>query len=211
MNRYVKKYSRIFKAELIARHFENPEKKTRAYIKRLRKMYGSEIFREHNVYPTMNVPMIYAVIAMCLELKKYSLSDSEIIKFTNTAFRRRKKAFKAFASFVDMFPFCYRIAEKWNISDHKKRIGDGSITYDKFEVSDGKIEYDISKCMYVEMFRYYGIRSLCKIFCTTDVFAYSALRKHIKFVRHSDLSTGNSCHDEIFDRNKLRKFKNMEF
>ena len=61
-----------------------------------------------------------------------------------------------------------------------------------------EIEYYISKCMYVEMFAYYGIRPLCKIFCNTDRIAYSGLTRHVKYVRHSDLSDGCACCDEIF-------------
>ncbi len=52
--------------------------------------------------------------------------------------------------------------------------------------------------MYVEMFAHYGIRLLCKIFCNTDLIAYSGLTRHVKFVRHSDLSDRNACFDEIF-------------
>lgn len=37
-----------------------------------------------------------------------------------------------------------------------------------------------------------------KIFCNTDRIAYSGLTRHVKFVRHSDLSDGNACFDEIF-------------
>ncbi|MCR5603785.1 MAG: L-2-amino-thiazoline-4-carboxylic acid hydrolase [Lachnospiraceae bacterium] len=59
-------------------------------------------------------------------------------------------------------------------------------------------EKEISKCMYVEIFKYYGIRPLCKLFCNTDRIAYSGLTRHVNFVRHSDLSDGDVCFDEIF-------------
>jgi len=81
-------------------------------------------------------------------------------------------------------------------------VKDGSISYDQFEVSDGKIEYSISRCAYTEMFETYGIRSLCKIFCMTDTTAYSNLTKHVKFIRYSDLSDGDCCHDIILDKKK---------
>ncbi len=64
----------------------------------------------------------------------------------------------------------------------------------------GLLEYNISKCMYVEMFLCYGIRQLCKIFCNTDRIAYSGLTRHVRFVRHSDLSDGDTCHDEIIKK-----------
>ena len=47
------------------------------------------------------------------------------------------------------------------------------------------------------MFERYGIRPLCKIFCLTDEFAYAQLPRHVRFIRHSDLSDGVCCHDEI--------------
>ena len=63
-----------------------------------------------------------------------------------------------------------------------------------------KVEYHISKCMYVEMFETYGIRELCKIFCMTDEKAYAGLTRHVRFIRHSDLSDGPACFDEVIRR-----------
>ena len=40
-----------------------------AYKQRLQEMYKSPAFVQHNVYSTMDVVKIYAVIAICLELK----------------------------------------------------------------------------------------------------------------------------------------------
>ena len=52
------------------------------------------------------------------------------------------------------------------------------------------------------MFEAYGIRGLCKIFCMTDTTSYENLRHHVTFIRHSDLSDGDACHDEIIRRRK---------
>lgn len=205
MEKYIKKYSKLYKSALIERNFSDIEGKTTSYKKRLNEMYASDVFMKHNVYPTMNVEMVYSVITMCLELKEYGLSDNEIITFVNEAFKKRKKFFGALEKIINSLPNSYQIARKWNISDHEKRVRDGSITYDFFEVSEGKVEYTISKCMYIEMFEYYGIRSLCKIFCMTDEYAYANLTKHVKFIRHSDLSDGEACHDEIIDKRFLEQ------
>lgn len=160
-------------------------------------MYDSETFAKHNVYPTMDVVKIYAVIAMCLELKKENISDAQIIDIVNSGFKKLKQFLASVEKIIDILPNSYQIAKKWNISDHENRVKDGSITYDYFNVSEGKIEYFISKCMYIEMFEYYGIRSLCKIFCLTDEFAYANLTKRVKFIRHSDHSDGDCCHDKV--------------
>lgn len=201
----VKKYSKIYRTALEANDFSDIDIRVESYKQRLQEMYISEAFKQQNVYPTMDVVKIYAVIAMCLELKKEDFSDKEIIDIVNTGFDKLRKMFALLERVIDVLPNSYQIAKRWNVSDHDNRMKDGSITYDYFNVSEGKIEYCISKCMYIEMFEYYGIRGLCKIFCLTDETAYANLSRHVKFIRHSDLSNGNCCHDEVIDKKYLQQ------
>ena len=205
MKKSIKKYAKLYRTALKANGFSDIDLRVEAYEQRLKEMYISQAFETHNVYPTMDVSKIYAVIAMCLELKQDNYSDKEIIDIINGGFAKLRKAFMLLEKIIDSLPFAYQIAKRWNIADHENRVKDGSITYDYFNVSEGKIEYRISKCMYIEMFEYYGIRSLCKIFCITDETAYSNLTKHVKFIRHSDLSCEDCCHDEVLDTRYLRK------
>lgn len=200
MNKIIRKYSKIYKESLKQNNFSNIDIRVKSYEELLKKMYESQAFKEHNIYPTMNVSKIYAVIAMCLELKKDNLSDKEIIDIVNSGFEKIRKVVKIIAKTINLFPNTYQIAKKWNINDHNNRVKDGSITYDFFNATDEKIEYRISKCMYIEIFEYYGIRSLCKIFCLTDESAYANIPKHVKFIRHSDLSDGDCCHDEVIKK-----------
>lgn len=202
---YGKKYSKVYRTALVTNNFADIDKKVKSFENRLQQMYISQTYAVHNVYSTMDVAKIYAVIAMCLELKQDDYSDNEIIDIVNSGFAKLRKAFILLEKVIDSLPFAYKIVEKWNVSDHENRVKDGSIGYDYFNVSDSKIEYRISKCMYVEMFEHYGIRNLCKIFCITDETAYSNLTKHVKFVRHSDLSCGDCCHDEVIDKKYMRK------
>ncbi len=193
----INKYARLYRKALKKQKDADAAAKTEKYKKRLADMVSSEIYRRHNVFPSMNVDLIYAVVAMCLELKEQGLSDREIMDFSDVVFKARRQMFAALEKLVDLLPNSYGIAKKWNISDHDKRVRDGSLTFDSFEVKDGKIEYRISKCMYAELFDYYGIRSLCRIFCKTDEDAYANLTRHVSFIRHSVLADGNCCHDEI--------------
>jgi len=205
MEKFVKKYAQIYRGALNANNFSDIDLRVKSYEQRLKKMYASNAFVVHNVYPTMDVTKIYAVIAMCLELKKENLSNTEIIDVVNSGFMKLKKMLATVEKVIDILPNTYQIAKKWNISDHKNRVEDGSITYDYFNVTEGKIEYCISKCMYIEMFEYYGIRSLCKIFCLTDEAAYANLTRHVKFIRHSDLSDSTCCHDEVWDKKQYKE------
>ena len=163
-------------------------------------MYASKLFTEHSVYPTINVVHVYAVIAMCLELRGHGLTDEQIIACVNVAFAARIRVFDTLLGAIDLLPNCYAIVRRWNIDDHCKRVADGSIDYDLFEVREHSIEYRISGCRYVDMFESWGVRPLCKLFCETDTRSYANLTRHVEFVRHSDLSDGPSCHDEIIEK-----------
>lgn len=198
----LRSYSKYYRKLLVNEGVKDIDAKMLSYETRLRTMYGSKEYKEHNIYPSMNVSSVYAVIAMCLELKEAGYTDNRIIPAVERCMESRWSAFVKILRFIDLFPFCFPIVRKWNSSDHRDRVKDGSITYDHFELGKEKVEYNICKCMYVEMFSSYGIRRLCKIFCNTDRIAYSALTRHVRFVRRSDLSDGEACHDEI-----IRKLK----
>lgn len=197
-DRLVFKYTRLFRSAMKKQSIPDADGKAQRYSLRLQEMYASDQYRKHNIYPTMNVALIYAVIAMCLELRGTGLSNKAIMAFMDTAFHGKRKFFDALIRLVNCLPNSFLIAKKWNISDHAKRVVDHSITYDTFVVSDDAVEYRISKCMYVEMFDAYGIRELCKIFCETDTRSYAGLTRHVTFIRHSDLSSdGGCCWDEV--------------
>ena len=107
-------------------------------------MLASAQFQKHNVYPTMNVPLIYAVIGMCLELRDSGFSDTEIMAFTDVVFAGRRRFFDGLIRIINLLPNSFQIARKWNIGDHAKRVQDHSITYDTFDVKEDSIEYQES-------------------------------------------------------------------
>ena len=198
ISKCIKSYSKYYKFLLSNEGMKDIDQKMFSYEKRLEDMYNSEEFKIHNVYPSTNVYFVYAVIAMCLELKVMGYTDDRIVPAVEKSMESRWNAFVKILKFIDLFPFSFPVVRLWNRSDHSDRVKDGSITYDHFDLEKNKIEYHISKCMYVEIFKYYGIRPLCKIFCNIDRIAYSGLTRHVNFVRHSDLSDGDECFDEIF-------------
>lgn len=173
----IKNYTKIYRKALIKDEISDIDVEIAAYEKRLTEMYASDNFKRHSKYPTTNAVHVYAVIAMCLGLKHFNLSDAQIIDTINSGFETRRNLFRRLLRCIDRMPNAYEIARKWNIFDHDKRVKDGSLMYDYFNVSEGKIEYCISKCVYIEMFEQYGIRSLCKIFCMTDTTSYENMPK----------------------------------
>ena len=196
----IRSFSKYYRNAIINEGIDDIEKRMSLYETRLEEMYSSENYAKHNIYPSTNVSFVYAVIAMCLELKDAGFEDERIIRAVEKGMEGRWNAFVKILKFIDLFPNCFSIVRKWNDSDHASRVKDGSITYDYFSSEKDKVEYSISRCMYVEMFSSYGIRPLCKIFCNTDLIAYSGLTRHVKFVRHSDLSDGCACFDEVIKK-----------
>ena len=204
VNRRIAKYAKLFRKAAIHAGIPEADECVAPFARRLEEMYASELFAQHSVYPTINVKHVYAVIAMCLELREHGLTDAQVIDALNIAFTARRRVFTLLLEAIDLLPNCYAIARRWNIDDHEKRLADGSIDYDLFEVREHSIEYRISGCRYVDMFESWGIRPLCKLFCETDTRSYANLTRHVEFVRHSDLSDGPSCHDEIIEKSRRK-------
>lgn len=195
----LKSYTKLFGKTLARSQVADAAKITWAFKTRLANMYASEDFRRHSAYPSIDTAKVYAVIALGLELREHGYSDGEIIDLVNCAFANLKRFFYAIEAVVDLFPCCYGVVRKWNIRDHAARIADGSIDYGFFEADEKRVTYSISGCRYVEMFEHYDVRSLCKVFCMSDTMAYEHLTRHVRFIRHSDLSDGPACHDEIIN------------
>ena len=184
IDKKIKSYSKYYRKILVNEGLEDIDRRMSSYKTRLKEMYRSDGFKTHNIYPSTNVSFVYAVIAMCLELKNAGYTDDRIIPAVEKSMEKRWNAFVKILQFIDLFPFSFSVVRKWNQSDHADRVKDRSITYDYFNLGREKVEYYISKCMYVEMFSFYGIRPLCKIFC-------------VEYICHSDLSDGDACYDEI--------------
>ena len=200
LEKTIRSYSKLYGKALCNAKIQDVDCELAAYEKRLREMYTSDSFKQYSQYPTTNAVHVYAVIAMCLGLRQFDLSDAQIIDTINSGFTARRNFFKRLMRCLDLLPNAYSIARKWLVAENDKRVKDGSLTFDYFHVSDEKIEYCISRCVYIEMFEQYGIRSLGKIFCMTDTTSYENLPRHVRFIRHSTLAEGSCCHDEIIEK-----------
>lgn len=197
LEKEVRRYTGLYRTALLRNGVAEADRKAQAYAAKLAEMYASEEYAKHDIYPTISTPLVYAVIAMCLQLKETGQTKEETIALVNDVFRTRKKLLGALEKVIDVFPIAWTATRKWNLSDHESRVKDGSITYDFFTAGENEISYRISKCGYVEMFEQYGIREYCKIFCMTDTQAYANLTRHVEFIRYEDLSDGGSCHDVV--------------
>ena len=135
----IKSYGKYYRIALKKAGLVDIDGKMAAFEKRLRDMYASENYRKHNIYPTTDTTYIYAVMAMCLEVKSFGYSDKETIELVNRGFEKRRNFFKKIIAIINILPNSFNIAKKWNIGDHEKRVKDGSIAYDYFTVTEDKV------------------------------------------------------------------------
>ena len=89
MDRKIKAYKKIYRKAIEKTGLNNVDDRVEAYAVRLSKMYASDDFRKHNVYPSTSTLHVYAVIAMCLELKQFGFSDTDIMDYINAGFEGR--------------------------------------------------------------------------------------------------------------------------
>ena len=70
-NKAIKTYGKYYQEALKRAGFNDIDNKMFAFENRLQEMYASDNFKTHNIYPTTDATYIYAVMAMCLELKSF--------------------------------------------------------------------------------------------------------------------------------------------
>ena len=77
----IRTYGKNYRTALEEGGFSDIGQKMAAFESRLRGMYASDNYKKHNVYPTTDTTYIYAVIAMCLEVKYFGYSDMRMRRF----------------------------------------------------------------------------------------------------------------------------------
>ena len=106
----IKTYGKNYRTVLKEGGFADIEQKMKAFESRLREMYASENFRKHNIYPTTDATYIYAVMAMCLEIRSFGYSDKDPIAIVNTGFEQRWNFFKRIIAVINLLPNSFDIA-----------------------------------------------------------------------------------------------------
>ena len=79
IDKKIKSYSKYYRNILVNEGLEDIDRRMSSYKARLKEMYRSDGFKTHNIYPSTNVSFVYAVIAICLELKNAGYTDDRII------------------------------------------------------------------------------------------------------------------------------------
>lgn len=197
MERMVRKYTRLYERAIRRRKLYDAAEKTQAYRKTLTDMYASELYRQHSAYRSMNPPRVYAMMAMILSLQNAGVEQAEIFEMVEETFCKSQKHLRRRAKLLDLYPGAWKIVRKRRIAAHKKHESDGSMAFDSFEADDECVNYQVHRCMYVEMFAAYGIREYSRIFCKMEHAADGFLPNHVWFMPHSDLLTGDCCRVEL--------------
>lgn len=204
--KYVRKYAKIFLKTMKEIGREDNETMHETFKIRYMNHLNSKEFIEFSKYKTISLEKVYCAItfAQILTEAGYSLDGAQEI-WEKVLIKELKKKINNILKFIDNLPFCYKIVSGLLYKDAKERIAENCLTYEFLEYNKDKLEYKISRCAYIEIFEYYGIRQFCKVFCNNDL-CMKTLYKRAKFIRHSDLVDGENCHDEII---KIKRGKRL--
>lgn len=169
------------------------------YKTKYEELTGSDTYIEFSRYKTMGLNKVYACIVhvlMCLELG-YS-QDEAVELWEQHAVKGVRGLLNAMCKAFDLVPgeAAYKVIAGWLYKDAQERIEEDCLTYDMLDYSDDRLEYNITRCAYVDLFERYGIRDACKAFCNNDLCIQASCR-HARFVRYSDLIDGPGCHDAV--------------
>ena len=195
--RCVNKYSKLFADTMRQYNRNDTEKLYDEFKTRYLAHLNSKKFKEFSKYKTMRLEKVYCAITfaqICTELG-YSLDEAQKI-WEETLTKKVKKLANNLCKFVDNLPNSYKIITSLLYKESQNRISENCLTFEVLKCNKEKLEYKISRCAYVEIFEYYGIKKFCKVFCNNDL-CMNAFNKRAKFIRYSDLVDGNCCHDEI--------------
>lgn len=156
-------------------------------------------YKEFSKYKTMGINKVYAAIThtkLCQD-KGISLDEARNIWEKYTA-KNIRRIFRTVCKVIDILPNGYKIVSGWLYDDAQKRINENCLTYEFLDYTDKKLQYKITRCAYIELFEKYGIKKFCKVFCNNDL-CMQVMHRKAKFIRHSDLTDGNCCYDEIIN------------
>lgn len=191
------KYAAMYANELAQNWSRNYDDAYSKYYDKYLALVTSEDYesfdREHG--KNISLPKIYAALATCFVSTDYGFSfeDSKNVFYgmAKPAWDRASKAI----NFIERLPggfwlfthLLYRFNESYG----------SSIQYSQNQLGKDKYEYVISKCAYIEIFEYYGIRNFCKVMCDSDIGVMGKACKHAKFVRYHDMTQADTCHDAV--------------
>lgn len=188
-----KKYAFWFAGETSKRGKNSAEMYHKFRIKFLQ-LANSPEFAEYAKHKVAIDTVYFFITAslLCRELG-YSFDETQDILY-GIAWPIRRR-YRSVINALERLPFGYElfvfVLDKFNQS-YGSDIGFDFILREK-----DRFEYQISKCIYIEIFEHYGIREYCKALCDSDIHVMGGACKNARFIRYSDMSASPVCHDAV--------------
>lgn len=187
-------YASWFAKEFSEHRGQNRDEMYRRFREKYLELANSPEYEEYAKHkaPINTIYFFVTASLLCRELG-YSFEETQESMY-NIAWPIRRRWRSVFNA-LERLPFGYELfvfcLEKFNLS-----YGD-DIGFDFLRREKDKFEYQISKCIYIEIFEHYGIRGYCKLLCDSDIHVMGGACKHAKFIRYSDMSSSPVCHDVV--------------
>lgn len=189
------KYTKMFAKEMKHWTHENVYNEFyEYYLSLLNSNKYDEYFKSYKHVPT-DVTLFAVAVSLYTKNKGYKYEETLAI-FSCIAHKKRS-FFRRLLNFIERLPLKFKTFLKLYKKVQIEPYDANEIKYEFVNEYEDKFEYKIKECAFIKIFDDFGIRKYCKILCDSDVDILGGMHKHVKFIRHEDLSTGNSCHDEV--------------
>lgn len=198
--KWMTQYSKLFAKAMKKYGRKDYKKLENLFRNRYMDHLCSEEFEAYKKYGMISIEKIYAAIThaqICLEIG-LTLEESQRI-WEAFIDENERKIHVLFCSFFDCWKNGYRKIANHLENEARKYKADGSMVFDILERNEEKLEFKVSKCVYVEIFEAYGIKSFCKVFCKR-LQSLECMKKTADLRIYSNMIEDNCCHVELLKR-----------
>lgn len=195
--KWMNQYSKLFAKAMKKNGRSDYKKMENLYRNRYMDYMCSKEFEEYTKYGSVALEKVYAAIThakVCLEFG-ISLEEAKKI-WEEMILQEERKRNALLCGLVDNLKSGYKMVANYLEKEARKHKANESMTFETLKCGEEKTEFKVTRCAYVEIFEYYGIRSFCKVFCNS-IHCLDVMQKSAKFTKQSDLIDGDCCHVEF--------------
>ena len=153
----------------------------------------SDEYEKYAKHGSIALEEVYAAIThaqICIEIG-ISIEEAMCIWKECIVADARKKA-NVMCGLLDNLKSGYKLLANCLEKEARKHKADESMTFEVLKREDDKLEVNISKCLYVEIFEDYGMRRLCRVFCDR-LNCLTNMQKSANYEKQESLLDGECC------------------
>ena len=198
--KWMTQYAKLFEKAMKKLGRSDYKKQVDLFRNRYMDHVCSEQYELYAKYGSVILEKVYAAITyvqICLEIE-ISLEEAMRI-WQEVMVADEQRIANGMCGLLDHLKNGYKLVANHLEKEARKHKADGSMTFEVLACTEDKLEVNISKCLYVEIFEAYGIREFGCVFCDS-LKCLEKMQKSASFEKRSSLLDGECCHMSFVKR-----------